>query len=97
MYVSSSSVSPLRPPAEPVAPQPPAGGSFANLLQDSIQSVAESQKTASEGVQRFMAGETEDLHRIALDRQRAALQFDLFLQVRNKVVQAYQEVMRSQI
>ena len=39
----------------------------------------------------------EDLHKVALDQQRAGIAFDLFLQVRNKMVSAYQEVMRMQV
>ena len=41
--------------------------------------------------------QSEELHATALAVQRAELAFDLFLQARNKVVQAYQEIMRMQV
>lgn len=72
-------------------------GSFAGAMTDAMQAVQSLQSGAQESAARFLAGETEDLHRVALDQQRAAIAFDMFLQVRNKVVQAYQEVMRMQV
>ncbi len=55
------------------------------------------QSDASKTVQKFVTGESEELHSVALGVQRAELEFELFLQVRNKVVQAYQEIMRMQM
>ena len=43
------------------------------------------------------SGETEELHQVILAGQRAEIAFETFLQVRNKVVQAYQEIMRMPI
>ena len=37
------------------------------------------------------------MHSVILASQRAELEFDMFLQVRNKVVSAYQEIMRMQV
>ena len=45
----------------------------------------------------FLLGENEELHKVAAATQQAELSFDLFLQVKNKVVQAYQEIMRMQL
>jgi flagellar hook-basal body complex protein FliE len=44
-----------------------------------------------------VTGENQDLHSTILATQRASLDFDLLLQMRNKVVQSYQEVMRMQL
>jgi flagellar hook-basal body complex protein FliE len=44
-----------------------------------------------------MNGETEEIHKVALDQQKAAISLDLFLQVRNKVINAYQEIMKMQV
>ena len=46
---------------------------------------------------RFLNGEGEEIHKVALASQQADLSFQLFLQMRNKVVSAYQEVMRMQV
>ena len=52
---------------------------------------------ASASVERFLSGEGEDLHTTVLATQRAELAFEMFQQVRNKVVSAYQEIMRMQM
>jgi flagellar hook-basal body complex protein FliE len=48
-------------------------------------------------VERFLSGEGEDLHSTILASQRADLEFQMFMQVRNKVVSAYQEIMKMQM
>ena len=52
---------------------------------------------AEDSANRFMNGETEEIHQVILAGQRAEIAFETFLQVRNKAVQAYQEVMRMQM
>lgn len=93
----------IQPPAlaaiAPAAATPqsaPAGG-FMDALRDAFQSVDRMQKTAHASAESLLAGESEDLHRVAMDQQRAAISFDLLLQVRNKAVAAYQEIMRMQV
>ncbi len=81
---------------QPFAPSKSAAG-FRSLLDTSIANVEASRQAANAQLQRFLAGEGGELHTVALATQRAELAFELFLQVRNKVVQAYQEVMRMQI
>lgn len=91
---------PIRPP---VAPTPPAGvtsgsgAAFGDVFSQAVGRVSAAQQEAKISVESFLNGETEDLHKVALSAQRASIEFDLFLQVRNKVISAYQEVMRSQI
>jgi flagellar hook-basal body complex protein FliE len=70
------------------------GGDFASALSNAIRSVSDMQTSASSRTERFLNGEPEELHQVALEQQKAALSFELFLQMRNKVVQAYQEIMR---
>ena len=72
-------------------------GEFQKVLESTIQTLQSTQNDASQAVQSFLTGETEDLHSTALATQRAELSFELGLQVRNKVVQAYQEIMRMQM
>src|SRR5437870_3102436 len=71
-----------------------APNAFRSLLETSIRNVSQLQNEASSTVDQFVGGEQEDPHKMMLAVQRADLAFDLFVQVRNKVVQAYQEVMR---
>ena len=72
-------------------------GEFQKMLESTIQTLQTTQNDASKAVQSFLTGETEDLHTTALATQRAEMAFELGLQVRNKVVSAYQEVMRMQM
>ncbi len=72
-------------------------GPFAEALADAIGRVEDYRVKADHAVNRFLLGEDEEIHKVAVATQQAELSFDLFLQVKNKVVQAYQEVMRMQL
>jgi len=48
-------------------------------------------------VQQLANGETENLHQVMISLEQTRLAFDLLLQVRNKVLDAYQEVMKMQV
>jgi flagellar hook-basal body complex protein FliE len=85
------------PQSIPAAGAPSTGSGFANSLSEAIDSVQSLQNVAHDSAQGFMNGEPMEIHQVALDQQRAALSFDLFLQVRNKVVSAYEEVMKIQL
>jgi len=98
-------ISPIRPPslAEPLtsgaaagAPGS-AGSSFGNLLQTAIRHVEASSASAEAAVKNYLAGGPQELHSTILATQSAELDFEMFLQVRNKVVSAYEEIMRMQI
>jgi flagellar hook-basal body complex protein FliE len=97
----SFSISNIRAPGSITAPQldggPKGDGGFGAVLQDAIGKVGEFNNTASKSVESFLSGEGDDLHKTIMATQRADLAMELFLQVRNKVVQAYQEVMRMQV
>ncbi len=82
--------------AEAARPQN-GGEAFGKVLAQAIGKVERYRAEAHEAVNQFLAGEREDLHNVALAAQRADLAFELFLQARNKVVQAYQEIMRMQV
>ena len=48
-------------------------------------------------IQGYLSGQNGELHSTILATQTAELQFDMFMQVRNKVVGAYQEIMKMQV
>lgn len=70
---------------------------FKNVLDNAIQEVEGARTNANQSINQFLSGEGEDLHSTILASQRADLEFQMFLQVRNKVVSAYQEVMKMQM
>jgi flagellar hook-basal body complex protein FliE len=72
------------------------GNGFGSALADAIQGVDQTQKQAEGSIQDFLQGKGE-LHNVALATQRAEMTFDLGLQIRNKVVSAYQEIMKMQL
>jgi flagellar hook-basal body complex protein FliE len=78
----------------PVAPSTgtPGGSAFQSALTDAI-----SQVETFASINRFLSGEGEELHDMALKVQEASLSFDLFLQVRSKIISAYQSVMSMQV
>lgn len=85
--------------AEIVAPGTAASpsGEFRDLLSTAMNAVEQTQQQAKSAVESFLAGDTTELHSVALAGQRADLSMDLFLQVRNKVISAYQEIMKMQM
>lgn len=95
-----SGISPITPVTVPDAAPVSAAkraGDFHSLLQSYVGHVQKSQDLAQHSVDSFLAGGTDELHSVALAAQRAELEFEMFLQVRNKVVSAYQEVMKMQV
>ena len=72
-------------------------GAFQSVLNGAIQTIESARHDATTSVQKFLNGENEELHTAALAVQKANLTFDLGLQVRNKVVDAYQQIMQMQM
>jgi len=70
---------------------------FKGLLLEAIERVEGLRRDADESVLRLLAGENEEVHQSVLAVQRAELAFQLFVEVRNKLVEAYQEIMRMPI
>jgi flagellar hook-basal body complex protein FliE len=79
------------------APLLKTGSGFGSVLATAISQVNQVQQSAQSSIDKYLSGEDEEVHKVALATQEAALSFDLFLQVRNKMVSAYQEVMRMQM
>ena len=98
----SLTINAIRPPASvpsipSITPPRTAASGFQSLLTDAVARVDQVQQNAKTTVDRFLSGEDEEVHKVALAAQEAEIKFDLFLQIRNKVVSAYQEVMRMQM
>jgi len=81
----------------PAATRTSAGGSsFSDVLDEAVFNVDQLQADANQKVGAMLAGNTGDVHDAMIAVQKADLSFQLMMQVRNKVVQAYQEVERMQ-
>jgi len=76
---------------------PGSAGAFQSVFSEAVKKVESFQTNAEQSVNRFLSGEGEEIHKVALSAEHADLSFQLFVQARNKIVSAYQEVMRMQI
>ena len=86
---------PIKPPEMPgVAQIGSATGTFADALGAAVSQVEAEQSSAATAVSDFLIGGKGDVHNVALASQRASLSLELFQQVRNKFVSAYQEIMK---
>lgn len=94
------------PSAAPIAPvalpgAAPAGvdasGRFDQIVSDGLGKVNESLLAAQSGVQALAAGTAPDLHRVMIQMEESQLSFQLMLQVRNRLLEAYQDVMKMQV
>ena len=80
--------------ASPAITGPSATGGFADALSSAINQVQTLQSSAHSAALDLLGGGKGDVHDVALASQRAELSMELFQQVRNKFVQAYQEIMK---
>ncbi|SPE30368.1 Flagellar hook-basal body complex protein FliE [Candidatus Sulfopaludibacter sp. SbA3] len=98
MTIPISNITPIgMPQMTPAAGATGHPGEFESVLSSAISSIEGLQNKASDSVQKFLTGENEELHTTVLATQKAELAFELGLQVRNKVVDAYQEIMKMQM
>ncbi len=73
------------------------GTGFGDVLKEAISTVNELQKQSDQEIQKLMTGESQDLHTTMIAVQKADLSFQMMMQVRNKIISAYEEIMRMQV
>lgn len=96
----SSALSPLSSEtSNRISPENSTGGAgnFGAAIKDAVESLDASQKSAEQEISKAVTGESPDLHKTIIALQTADLKFQLGLQVRNKVIGAYEEIMRMQV
>lgn len=76
------------------AATPQNGPSFGDVLTQAINSLEQSQITADQAAQALATGETTDFADVMIKSEKASLNLGLAVQVRNKLLEAYQEIMR---
>ncbi|HET7108476.1 MAG TPA: flagellar hook-basal body complex protein FliE [Candidatus Acidoferrum sp.] len=67
-------------------------GDFVKSLQDAMSEVGDLQSQADTRVNQLLTGNGQDVHSAMIAVEKASLAFDMMVQVRNKIVQAYQQV-----
>ena len=83
-------------PAASAGTDSPAEG-FSKFLGDMIEKANSAQMNSDQAVQQLVTGETKYLHEVMIALEKANVSFQLLSQVRNKAVEAYQEVMRMSV
>lgn len=70
---------------------------FGNILKDEINKVNELQIRSDEANQQLIAGESDDIHSVLLATEEARLALEMAVQIRNKLIESYQEINRMQL
>ena len=71
--------------------------SFGTMLDGLVSTVADKQAAATDVTKRVLLGESDQLHQSVIAMQEASVAFTLMVEVRNKLVESYQELMRMQV
>jgi flagellar hook-basal body complex protein FliE len=77
--------------------QDPTASTFSGFLQEAMSGVNRVQQEAETAVQQHTIGKTHNLHDTMIAVEKADISLRLLMPVRNKAVEAYQEIMRMQI
>ncbi len=81
-------------PIQPVQVEPQSGEKFTDLLSTMVNSVNDLQSASAQSQQSLMNGEPVELHDVMIKAEQAGLSMDFLLEIRNKLVNAYNDVMR---
>lgn len=73
------------------------GGSFADAFDSAMKNLNDTQIRADNTALELLAGDIQDIHQVTIAMEEAKLTMQLALEVRNKVIEAYQEVYRMQV
>ena len=85
----------LHAPGAVETPAPPAGGGFADTLRGALDAVQSRQSNAEKLSSAYERGDGVDIAKVMLARQESGIAFEATLQVRNKLLSAYQDIMRT--
>ena len=84
-------------PTQPGNPAQNPVNDFGDLLGKMVGKVSELQNNADKSIQSLATGQSKGLHEVMLSVEKASVSFQMLTQVRNKAVEAYQEIMRMPV
>lgn len=73
------------------------GASFEDAIKAALQEVSEVQNTAEKAIEDFSKGEVKDIHTVVVAMEKADVSLQTLLQVRSKLLTAYDEIIRMQV
>jgi len=75
----------------------PAGKDFKSILLDSLNEVNRLQDEADQGVQKLVTGQTDNVAEVLAAANKAGIAFDLLMEIRNKLTDAYKEIQQMRV
>lgn len=84
-------------PQKPDAVGSPGGPSFGSVLKDAISDISKLQNDADQAIAKVQLEDAGSIHEAMIALEKAGISFQVMMQVRNKILDAYQEVMRMQV
>jgi flagellar hook-basal body complex protein FliE len=84
-------------PELPKADPAPGTSKFGDFLHSAFNKVNELQLEGDEAVRQMVSGENTDIHNTMITLQKAEVSFELLMQVRNKIVAAYDQIKNTQM
>ena len=72
-------------------------GSFEQTLDGFVNNVNDLQNKANDAMDQMASGQAADVHEVMIAMEKAKISFDLLLQVRNKMLDAYKQIMQMQV
>ena len=78
-------------------PTAESSGEFGNILEDAFNDINKLQGEATNSVEKLLSGETKDVDQVMNKVAEAGVAFDLMLEVKSKVIDAYKQMERMQI
>jgi len=73
------------------------GKQFGDILKETMNNIGADEKQVEQMNRLFSAGQMQDVHQLFIASEKASLNLELTVQIRNKMIEAYQEIMRTQI
>jgi len=95
--VGPGGIPPIQGPGAPSGSGPVEGKDFQSFLMESLEKVNELSKEADQAVQRLVTGQTENVAEVFTTVQKAGIAFDLLMEIRNKLLDAYQEIRQMHV
>jgi flagellar hook-basal body complex protein FliE len=76
---------------------PASSGSFSSLLGKLVSEVNAQQQVSAQSINALQSGQSVPLHQAVISMEEASVSFQLMVEVRNKLLESYQEIMRMQV
>ena len=89
-------ISGITPPSEPNKKKEK-GGDFSKVLKEALEKVNAQQKKAEKMADDYAAGKISSIHDFIIEAEKASMSLRLTVEVRNRIVEAYREIMRMQL